>query len=99
MALADHPLLDAAARVSGRVQHLIDLRLPKMLVGAIVRSRMPHARITHVDTARAQRIPGVRAVVVVARERVRYVGDPVTVIAAEDIETAHEAAAAIEIGY
>jgi CO/xanthine dehydrogenase Mo-binding subunit len=40
----------------------IDIRFPNMLVGKILRSRIPHARILHIDTSKAKRIVGVRAV-------------------------------------
>ncbi|MDP2726745.1 MAG: xanthine dehydrogenase family protein molybdopterin-binding subunit, partial [Dehalococcoidia bacterium] len=40
-----------------------DMALPGMLYGKILRSRYAHARILNVDVTRAQRLPGVRAVI------------------------------------
>lgn len=56
------PMLDAAAKVKGAAQFTDDLILPGMLHGKILRSPLPHARILHVDTSRAERLPGVKGV-------------------------------------
>src|ERR1700736_4599779 len=52
---------DAYAKVSGQTKFADDLALPRMLFGRILRSPHPHARILHVDTARARALPGVLA--------------------------------------
>jgi len=57
------PRLDAVAKATGSVDYAADLKLPRMLHGKILRSYLPHARILNVDTERAQRLPGVKAVV------------------------------------
>ena len=63
MAIGDPiPMLDATARVTGAIEYLINLRLPGMLAGAVVRSTVPHARIVRVDPVRAEQVTGVRAV-------------------------------------
>ena len=49
------------AKVSGKAIYGIDLKLPGMLYGKILRSPHPHARITGVDLEQARRMPGVRA--------------------------------------
>jgi len=56
------PMLDSAARVTGAVQYMVNLQLPNMLVGKIVRSSVPHARLVRVDASRAEKVPGVVAV-------------------------------------
>lgn len=56
------PMLDAIERVTGTVDYMINLRLPDMLVGKIVRSQSPHARLRKVETAEALRVPGVAAI-------------------------------------
>jgi CO/xanthine dehydrogenase Mo-binding subunit len=55
--------LDAWDKVSGTSVYGIDLKLPGMLHGKIVRSPHPHAKITHIETSKAKRLLGVRAVV------------------------------------
>lgn len=57
------PRPDVWDKVVGRAGYAVDLSLPGMLVGKIVRSPYPHARIVNVDTSRAERLPGVKAVV------------------------------------
>jgi CO/xanthine dehydrogenase Mo-binding subunit len=56
------PMLDALARVTGTVDYMINLRLPNMLVGKIVRSQSPHAKLLKVDTTEALQVPGVVAI-------------------------------------
>ena len=55
------PMLDSVARVTGTVDYMINLRLPNMLFGKIVRSQSPHARLLKVDTTNALNVPGVVA--------------------------------------
>ncbi|TAK29611.1 MAG: 4-hydroxybenzoyl-CoA reductase [Chloroflexota bacterium] len=54
---------DSFVKVTGEAQYAGDLSLPRMLYGKILRSPLPHARILHIDTSRAERMPGVKAVV------------------------------------
>jgi CO/xanthine dehydrogenase Mo-binding subunit len=55
-------MIDARERVTGRIPYTIDLRLPGMLEAAVLRSRVPHARLVRVDTSGAERTAGVVAV-------------------------------------
>lgn len=57
------PRVDSVAKATGQASFTGDMVLPGMLYGKILRSPYPHARILHVDTSRAQRLPGVRGVV------------------------------------
>ncbi len=57
------PRVDSLSKVTGKVQFSADLKFPRMLVGKIKRSPLPHARIQNIDTSRAERLPGVKAVV------------------------------------
>ncbi len=50
------------SKVTGKAVYGIDLTLPGMLHGKILRSPFPHARIKQVDTRAAEALPGVRAV-------------------------------------
>ena len=50
-------------KVTGSSQYIADVFLPGMLVGKVLRSPYPHARIRHIDTSKAEKLPGVRAVV------------------------------------
>lgn len=53
---------DARAKVSGRAVYGVDLQAPRMLVGRVVRSTVPHGRITKLDAAAAEDIPGVTVI-------------------------------------
>jgi CO/xanthine dehydrogenase Mo-binding subunit len=57
-----HPRVDAYERVSGSASYTLDMTLPGMLHAAVVRCPHAHARVTSIDTARAARMPGVRAI-------------------------------------
>src|SRR5579864_9480416 len=58
------PMVDAAAKTTGAGKYADDLSLSGMLVGKILHSPHPHARIKHIDTSRAEKLDGVVAVVV-----------------------------------
>lgn len=57
------PRLESSSKASGQCRFTADMKLPGMLHGRILRSPLPHARIARLDTARAARLPGVKAVV------------------------------------
>src|SRR5262249_19590849 len=57
------PRPNLARLVQGRGQYVSDVTLPRMAHVAFVRSPHAHARIVKLDTAAAQRAPGVIAVV------------------------------------
>jgi xanthine dehydrogenase molybdenum-binding subunit len=56
------PKLDAPDKATGRTTYGHDVRLPGMLHGRVLYSEHPHARVVHIDTSRAERLPGVKAV-------------------------------------
>ena len=55
--------LDYETKVTGRAQYLADMSVPGMCHGKILRSPLPHARIKHIDTAKALKVPGVLTVI------------------------------------
>ena len=50
-------------KVTGDSKFIADIHLPGMLTGRILRSPYPHARIRAIDTRKAEKLRGVRAVV------------------------------------
>ncbi|RLA85622.1 MAG: xanthine dehydrogenase family protein molybdopterin-binding subunit [Deltaproteobacteria bacterium] len=56
------PKRDAHYKVTGQALYIHDIKLPGMLYGKILWSEYPHARIVHIDTSKAERLPGVKAV-------------------------------------
>jgi 4-hydroxybenzoyl-CoA reductase subunit alpha len=109
------PRVDAAVKVTGETKYTFDMALPGMLFAAILRSPYPHARIMKIDTARAERLAGVKAVVTgremagngmrpgvdcgMAINHVHYVGEGVVAVAAIDNDTAMEALNLIDVVY
>ena len=57
------PRKDGPTKVSGSAEYTVDVSLPGMLCGKVLRSPHPHARIVSIDTSRAERLRGVKAVV------------------------------------
>src|SRR5438067_6244381 len=55
-------MVDAAGKTTGAGKYTDDLCLPGMLVGKILHSPYPHARVKGIDTARAEKLEGVVAI-------------------------------------
>jgi len=116
---------DFVDKVKGSLHYAADWQLPGMLYGRVVRSLVPSARIVSIDTAQAQAMRGVAAVLtgadvprnslverasgglgellvpmpILAADRVRYVGEPVAVVAAVTQQIADEAAELVAVEY
>jgi 4-hydroxybenzoyl-CoA reductase subunit alpha len=56
-------MVDAAGKTTGAGKYTDDLSLPGMLVGKILHSSYPHARIVRIDASRAKALEGVVAIV------------------------------------
>ncbi len=61
------PRQNGRAKVTGATRFTVDVALPGMLHGRILRSPLPHAEVRAIDVSAAARHPGVRAVLLVAR--------------------------------
>lgn len=57
------PRIDAREKATGEAAYAFDLKLPGMLVGKMLRSPHPHAKILSIDISKAQKLEGVRAVI------------------------------------
>ncbi len=57
------PRVDAREKVAGEAKYAADYSLPGMLWCKLLRSPYPHARILNIDATKAERLPGVKAVV------------------------------------
>ena len=57
------PRVDAIEKVTGKAIYVGDFVLPGMLHGKVVRSSYPHAKILNINTSKAEKLPGVKAVV------------------------------------
>jgi len=109
--------------VQGLGVYVDDIKLPKMIRAAFLRSPYAHALIRNIDSTKALELPGVIAVLTgkegakqlvhwmklpglrqperysLAVEKVRYVGEPVAVVAAIDREVAEDALELIDVDY
>src|SRR5919205_2554122 len=54
--------VDARAKVTGAAKYTSDVRPRGMLYARRIVSTVPHARIASIDTAKAERVPGVKAI-------------------------------------
>jgi CO/xanthine dehydrogenase Mo-binding subunit len=113
------PRRDAGEKLRGKAQFAGDMVVPRMLHGKVLRSPLPHARVTSIDVSAAEALPGVVCVLtaadladidpywghairdrpVVAIDRVRFAGEPVAAVAAEDEATADAALELIHVSY
>ena len=93
--------VDGAVKVSGRAKYTYDYNPPALLAGMILRCPYAHARITSIDTAAAEKMPGVKAVQIIQKPgtEIFWAGDEVVAIAAVDELTAADALRAIEVKY
>ncbi len=57
------PRVDGPAKATGKAGYTVDVHLPGMLYGKILRSPYPHARIISIDTGEAEKLPGVKGIV------------------------------------
>ncbi len=104
---------DLRQKLTGAARYSADLKLPEMLYGLILRSPHPHANILSVDTAAAEALPGVHAVItpfnvptgrlavdlLILDSRARFVGDEVAAVAADDPDTARRALELLRVEY
>jgi len=54
---------DGMDKVTGRARYGADISAPGMLIGKVLRSPHPHARIVSIDTSAAEALAGVKAIV------------------------------------
>src|SRR5687767_1243436 len=106
--------VDGTERVTGAARYTYDICPPGTLYAAVLRSPHPHANIKSVSTARAEALPGVRAVLSLNNAPditwysnasklfgtiVRFAGEEVAAVAADDLDTARDALRLIEVEY
>jgi xanthine dehydrogenase YagR molybdenum-binding subunit len=98
------PRLNGRAKVTGATRYTVDVALPGMLHGRILRSPHPHAEVRAIDTAAASRLPGVRGILLIAQPgtqnaTLRYAGAPVAAVAAVSMAVADDALRLIKVDY
>ena len=93
--------VDSPAKVSGKAKYTYDVKRPGMLFGIMVRSPYANCKVVSIDSAAAEKMPGVKAIHVVQAPgtQIHWQGDEVVALAAVDERTAEDAARAIKIEY
>src|SRR3954447_6504636 len=95
------PRLDGLAKASGKAKYPSDVRPEGTLFGVMLYSPHAHAKVRSIDTSAAEKMPGVKAVLAIAKEgtTLRYQGDDIAAVAAETEEQARDAIRAIKVEY
>ncbi|MFQ5913568.1 MAG: xanthine dehydrogenase family protein molybdopterin-binding subunit [Nitrospinota bacterium] len=57
------PRIDSWEKVTGEAIYTSDFKRPGMLTAKVLRSPIAHGKILNIDTSRAERLPGVKAVI------------------------------------
>jgi xanthine dehydrogenase YagR molybdenum-binding subunit len=93
--------LDGPQKASGRAKYSSDLTPQGLLFAAYMGSPHAHARITAIDTAEAEKTPGVKAVHVInqAGTEIQWQGMEVAAVAAVTEEIATDAIRKIKVEY
>jgi len=106
---------DAHDIVTGTVRYTDDLKFQNLLYGKVLRSPYAHALIKRIDKSKAEKLPGVKAVLTyedipdwrggtprtvrILDKKLRYMGDAVALVAAQTAEIAEEALEFIDVEY
>jgi xanthine dehydrogenase YagR molybdenum-binding subunit len=93
------PRLEGPLKVTGRAKYTFDISMPGMLWGKMVRASVPAAEIVKIDTSKAEKLPGVKAVWTTEARAVRFAGQDVAAVAAISPEVAEDAARLVEVTY
>ncbi|MBI3732593.1 MAG: xanthine dehydrogenase family protein molybdopterin-binding subunit [Chloroflexi bacterium] len=99
--------------VTGRARFTADIYFPDMLYVRVKRSPLPHARVKSIDTSKAEKLPGVKAVMTykdipekmtaggrpILASEPGLVGDPIAAVAAINETIAEDALNLIDVQY
>lgn len=106
--------VDGRERVTGAAKYTYDIHPAGMLYAAVLRCPYPRARIVSLDTSAAEKLAGVRAILSknnapdiswyggaskLFDEELRFAGEEVAVVAADDLDTARDALKLIQVEY
>src|SRR5947209_9850104 len=94
--------VDGPDKATGHAKYSFDINRPGMLHAKILRCPYAHAKLKSVDTAAAEKMPGVQAVYLIAepgKKEFEYAGEEVVALAADTEEHALDALRAIKVDY
>src|ERR1044071_384052 len=111
------PRVEGESKVSGKAVYAVDVVLPGMLWGKLLRSPIASGKIKRIDTSKAAQLAGVRAIMtgedctglrigrrlydmpILADGEVRFIGEKVAAVVADDESIAEEAVGLVEVEY
>src|SRR5262245_17344476 len=95
----DFSRVDGPVKATGRAKYSFDINLPSMLHAVMLRSPYAHCKVTKIDAAAAEKLPGVKAIHIVAKEgaELYYAGDEILAIAADTEEHARDAVRSVNV--
>jgi xanthine dehydrogenase YagR molybdenum-binding subunit len=95
------PRLDGPEKSTGKARYSFDVNRPGMLHARIFRSPHPHVRVKSIDTSAAEKMPGFKALHVVAKPgtELYFAGAEIVGIACDTEEHAADAVRAIKVDY
>lgn len=118
------PRVDAYEKVRGSLRYVADSARPNMAYALLVPATIPRGRVVSIDTAAAERLPGVRLVLThlnigaikdtgfvatggygfqsiqpLRDAQIRYRGQPIAIVVADELEIASEAASLVTARY
>ena len=93
--------LDGPEKSSGRAKYTYDTKPPGRLIAKLCTCPYAHAKVTSLDISGAQKLSGVKAVLVVhpVGDEIQWKGDEVAVVAAVTEEIAEDAVRLIKVEY
>jgi xanthine dehydrogenase YagR molybdenum-binding subunit len=93
--------LDGPAKATGTAKYSFDINRKGMLHAVMLRSPHAHAKIKSLDTADAEKMPGVKAVYAIkkAGDELFWAGEEILALAADTEEHAQDAVRAVKIEY
>jgi len=93
--------LDGPDKATGRAKYAYDRNPEELLVGRLVTSPHANARITKIDASGAEKMKGVRGVVLIQDigDEVQWVGAEIAAIAADTEEIARDAVTKFKVEY
>lgn len=109
------PMIDGGSKITGQLKYTGDLRAYGLLNARLVLSTYAHANINGIDIEDAMAVPGVHAVItaedlpkiapasrtklLLARDRVIFVGQPIAIVLAESEAAAADGAELVYVDY
>ncbi len=93
--------IDGPEKSSGRARYTYDISRPGLLTAKLLTCPYAHAKIKSIDISRAQKLPGVKAVLIIqdTGTEIQWAGDEIVAVAAVNEQIAEDARQRIKVEY